>query len=188
MSWSTGGPCPRQFIAEIEGHIFRASSHLQIFTLYSAWKKNRNERLPLDWEETVWLALKKSHPKHFHRVHKKASPGVSVASASSFLTYLIKRARGKKLVEPEEAKRRAAICFSCPMKQPVLGCTVCKQALKMFVKPPETVQTPEACGACGCWLPAKVWINRAHLGSSEEFNYWKGDETRPACWMMRPAE
>ena len=178
MSWSTGGPCPRIFVAEIEGQKFTASNHNHIFGLYAAWKKNKDERLALDWEETVWQALKKSHPKHFHKAGKKASPGVSVAAASSFITFVAKRVGGRNaVVSVAEAKRRADICFNCPLKEPVLGCSVCKQALKLFVKPPEHVDAPPACGACGCWLPLKIWVPRKHLGSVDDFPFHSD------CWM-----
>jgi hypothetical protein len=178
MSWNTGGPCPREFVVKIEGQRFSARNHNYIFSLYVTWKKNRGEMLPIDWEEPIWQALKKAYPKFFHKEKKKASSGVSVAAASSFMTFVLKRfGKSRQLVSTEEAKRRASICYNCPMKEPVLGCSVCKQALKLFVKPPEPVDAPPACGACGCWLPLKIWIPRKHLGDSNDFPYHSD------CWM-----
>lgn len=177
MNWSTGGPCPRIYRAEIDGKVFEEKDYNRIFTKYRTWVESQDLRLPLEWEEKVWSALKKSHPKHFIKKRRAGSPGVSVASAASFLTFMSKRMRKRALVAAEEAKRRAAICFSCPMQSKVLGCAVCKEALKLFVKPPEKVVSPQACMACGCYLPLKVWVPREQLGSAEDYLYWE------RCWM-----
>tara|TARA_R110002167_G_scaffold66667_4_gene188685 strand:- start:13430 stop:14026 length:597 start_codon:yes stop_codon:yes gene_type:complete len=182
MAWNTGGPCPRFFIAKIDGQTFTARDHKQIFVLYRVWKTNNGERLAVDWEESVWKALKSSHPRHFHKDKRKGDPGVSVASAFSFITFIIKRLRNKKLVPAPLAKERAAICFACPMKSKVLGCSVCRSALKLAVKPPEAVEAPQACKACGCYLPLKIWIPRRLLGSSEAYPF------HPDCWMRTEDE
>ncbi len=180
MNWEVNGPTPRKYVAILDGIKFEANSHLQIFARYENWKKQKGERLSLEWEDDVWKALSQSHPNHVKRIPAKKSPGVSVASASSFIAYVIRQmGRKRKLVDVAEAKRRAAICFNCPKKEPVLGCSVCKQALKLFVKPPEKVDAPPACGACGCWLPLKIWIMRDHLGSADEWDYDVN------CWMRQ---
>lgn len=181
MKWTTGGPCPRIYRAEISGKVFEDRDYNRIFTKYRVWVESQDLRLPLDWEEQVWEALKKEHPKHFIRGKKPGHPGVSVASASSFLTFMAKRMRNRALVAPEEAKRRALICESCPMKSQVLGCSVCKDALRLFVKPPEKVVSPQACSACGCYLPLKIWVPREQLGSEEDYPYWE------QCWMRTSA-
>ncbi len=177
MKWTTGGACPRIYKAEIDGKVFESSNYNRIFTAYRVWVESGGGRLSLGWEEKVWEALKKSHPKHFIRPKQEASPGVSVATASSFLTFMAKRMLNRALVAPEEARRRAAICERCPMKSPVLGCSVCKDALQLFVKPPEKVVSPQACMACGCYLPLKIWVLRNQLGSSEDHPFWQ------ECWM-----
>ena len=178
MSWSTGGPCPRVFKATIDGKSVEARDFKQIFVLYRIWKDSIGERLPNDWEESVWLALKSSHPRHFQKAKRKASPGVSVASAASFISFVAKAMKGRnRIVGVDLARKRAEICRSCPMKEPVLGCSVCKSALKVFVKPPESLNVPQACGACGCFLPLKVWVFRSYLGEASTFPFHEN------CWM-----
>jgi len=180
MNWTTGGPCPRIYRAEIEGKVFEDRNYNRIFTKYRTWVESKDERLPLDWEERVWEALKKSHPDHFIRGKRQAPPGVSVVSAASFLAFMAKRMRNRALVAPEEAKRRAAICSACPMQSKVLGCSVCRGGLGLFIKPPEKVASPQACMACGCYLPLKIWVPRDQLGLSEDFPYHEN------CWMREP--
>jgi len=177
MNWTTGGPCPRVYRAEIEGMVFEEKDYNHIFKKYRVWKESCGERLSTNWEELVWRALKKSHPNHFIRRKGKASPGVSVASAASFLSFMAKRMKKRSLVPSEQAKRRSSICQSCPMQSRVLGCAVCKDALKLFIKPPEKVVSPQACMACGCYLPLKIWVPRDQLGSADDFDYHQG------CWM-----
>lgn len=177
MSWTTGGPCPRIYRAEIGGKVFEDRDYNRIFTKYRTSVEAEGGRVAVGWEEVVWKALKKSHPNHFVKAKKKASPGVSVATAASFLSFMAKRMRKRALVAPEEAKRRAAICSECPMRSPVLGCSVCKDALQLFVKPPEKVVSPQACMACGCYLVLKIWVPRDQLGSAEDYPYHQG------CWM-----
>jgi hypothetical protein len=181
MNWTTGGPSPRIYRVEIDGMVFESRNHNHIFTKYRSWIESKGERVPINWEEVVWKALKSSYPKHIIRGKKNGSPGVSVATAASFLAFMAKRMRKRALVAPEEAKRRAAICSECPMKSAVLGCSICKDALQLFVKPPEKVVSPQACMACGCYLPVKVWVPRNQLGPTEDHPYDEG------CWM-RDAE
>jgi hypothetical protein len=177
MKFSTGGPVPRMFRAEIEGKLFEHPSIPSIFGKYAKWKAARGEKLDADWEDKVWLALMDNHPNHVKLVSKKARSGVSLATAMSFVRFVAKRLRKRSLVSPELARQRAAVCNACPLKEPVLGCSICKSALKAVVKPPEQVGAPPGCGACGCWLPAKVWIPRDILGGSDEHPF------HASCWM-----
>lgn len=127
--------------------------------------------------------MMKSHPKHIKRVRGKPKfAGVSVAAALSFMKFMAKRVTDKSLVSPGLAKSRAKACWSCPKRAPVLGCHICKDALQLTVKPPEQVDAPEACAACGCYLKLKVWIKRSHLGSAEAFPF------DSACWMRSESE
>ena len=177
MKFSTGGPVPRMFTVELEGVTFQAKDIKGVLNQYRRWKELRGERLAPDWNQEVWLALAKAHPKFVKVVKTPAGPGVSLAAALSFLGYLMRRKLSKTLVSPVEAERRAAICRACPLGEPVLGCSVCKDALSPLVNQPYLLKVPEGCGACGCWLPAKCWIPREHLGGAEEFPF------APGCWM-----
>jgi hypothetical protein len=178
MSYSTGGPVPREFDVEIDGMCFRSRTITGIFDQYVRSYDRRGIRLPADWEDWVWSHLAARYPKHVKRVpgaSKRRS--VSVRSALNFIRFLGKRLTDKRLVAPEEARRRAAICASCPMATHVSGCAICKDVLQLAVHPPEVVSVPEACSACGCHIPLKVWVPRDLLGSADDFDYWE------SCWM-----
>lgn len=181
-SWETAGPVPRIFRIQLEGIIIESKTVNGIFSKALAQFIAKDERLPLNWEETVWRALKEAHPSHIHQNGKKPRAGVSVGSAMAFLAFMAKRIRNRSLVSIEEARRRAAICSMCPNGSKILGCSVCKAALKLTVNPPEAVSVPPGCSACGCFLPLKVWIPRDQLGTSDAFPFWRG------CWMFEETE
>ena len=132
-------------------------------------------------EDKVWQAIKDAYPRFVIKHKKPGKPGVSIPAAWAFIRYLEKRMKNKGLVDSEVAKRRAAICSACSLRSSVLGCSVCKHALGLFVKPPETLdkQCPQACQACGCYLPLKVWVPREVLGPAEEFEF------SAECWMRQ---
>lgn len=176
--WQALGPVPRQYEAVIRGARFTGPTPRHIIDAWARALEGMGSRLVPDWEDEVWHALSKSHPKHIKRAPGKPKrEGVSVAAAMSFAKFMARRVTDQTLVAPEEARRRAAICTRCPKWAPVLGCSACKEGLKLTIRPPEDVSAPPACAACGCWLPLKVWIPRRQLGSASEFPYDEG------CWM-----
>ena len=176
------GPVPRLYVAVMDGERLTGNSPKEVMLAFCRreWKAGR--RLEPDWEDAVWQALAVSHPRHIKKVPGKASSGLSMASAVGFVRFMAKHLTDRTLVATEEAHRRAAICRECPFGLPVLGCSVCKDALQSLIHPPEWPETPEGCAACGCWMPAKVWIQRAQLGAASEFPYWE------KCWMREPVE
>jgi hypothetical protein len=179
---------PDWITVEIDGVTHSGREMKNIHASYRDWKIESGERLLPGDEDKVWEAVKAKYPKFIIRRKKPGKPGVSISAAFSFIRYLEKRMKNKGLVEALEAQRRANICLQCPKKSAVLGCSICKQALKMFVSPPQELQPrpPEACGACGCWLPGKVWIPREVLGPAEEFEFAEPDDASgfPGCWML----
>ncbi len=177
MPFTTGGPQPRVLRITLDGATFEARDVKNLFASWRAHLASTQRRLLPGDEERVWEALALAHPKYVKRVKGQASPGVSVTAAKSFLAFVIRRGFSKKLVEPVEAERRAAICRQCPKAEPVLGCITCKQGLNALVNQPYRLDVPEGCGACGCWNHAKAWIPREHLGNVNDFPYWEN------CWM-----
>lgn len=178
MKYSTGGPVPREFKIEVDGIRLESRSIARLVSQYRLHHDQNGLRLPLDWEDRIWKALATAYPKHVKRAPGGAKRRlVSVGSALNFLRFISKRLADDSLVAPQEAHRRASICRECPLRSSVAGCPTCKDALKLAIHPPEKVDAPEACGACGCYMPLKVWAPRDQLGSADTFPFWSG------CWM-----
>ncbi len=175
--WSTEGPTPRKFQITVDGHQLSAITVKQIFEQYRRAVESAGGRVMPQWEDRIWIALQKAYPRHIHKSGKPASPGLSLSGAVSYLKFVIRRGWDKKLVDPALAEKRAAICRECPMRKPVLSCPTCKDALQPFVNQPYTLDIPDGCGACGCWLPAKAWLARELLGKADAFPFWS------KCWM-----
>lgn len=139
-------------------------------------------QLGQNWEEPVWRALQKAYPDYIYRVRKKKNKSlVSIPTALSFVKFAVKRLRNKEFATVEVARARAEVCKSCPLKTNVVGCSKCKAALKLLVgKPPITVECPQGCEACGCYMPLKIWMPDALLMDQvDQYPYWS------ECWMRR---
>lgn len=178
MKWTTNGPVPSKFSVTVAGVRLSGKTTGQLFTQFRRHYDQNDLRLPINWESLVWSALATAYPKHVKRAPGGAKRRlVSVGSALNFLRFISKRLADDSLVAPQEAHRRASICRACPLRSSVAGCPTCKDALKLAIHPPEKVDAPEACGACGCYMPLKVWAPRDQLGSADTFPFWSG------CWM-----
>lgn len=180
--WFSAGPVPRRYRVEVEGLVLEGRTIGDLFDAYTGIKRMKGELLSPTWEDELWGVLGKAYPKHIKRTGKPSPPGVSVATAASFLTFMLKRVGNRKLVPLEQAERRAAVCRRCPMAQPVLGCSICRDALKWAGALPIEIEIPEACGACGCHLRSKVQFPRELLGGSDDHPYWQ------ECWMRTETE
>lgn len=176
-NYQYNGPVPREFLIEVEGKAFRARTISELISEYVKWKNSTDVRIGPDYDEPVWQALKKAYPRNVSVEKKKASGGGSLVAAIGFIRFMTRRMANRSLVSTEEARRRADICFSCPLKQPILACPVCKDALKLTISPPDEVPAPVSCGACGCFLPLKIWAPRDQLGEASAFPFWE------SCWM-----
>lgn len=109
-----------------------------------------------DWCNEYGLPVRKSggFGTQFHEV---------LQGTRTLLSWKIKH--GGKLVETEEAQRRAAICVACPMNQPAIGCSSCnmetlRQAVILVVGGAQTAYDSQlkTCFVCGCELRAKVHL------------------------------
>jgi hypothetical protein len=70
---------------------------------------------------------------------------------------------GGKLVDQEEADRRASICVSCPKHGNVTGCVGCRGVLNWSFDLLGNRRTQQdanlaQCKVCGCELKVKVWM------------------------------
>lgn len=175
--WQVMNPVRRDYRVVIDGVEFRERSVKRMFSAYMHWLELQTTPPPADWQEKMWRALASAYPKHIKRDRKKPRPSVSIPDAILFIRFMARRMKNKSLVAPAVADARAAVCSRCPKRAEVLGCSVCKQAIKMFVTPPYEAAAPEGCSACGCFMPLKVWLPRDVLGSVDERPYWE------ECWM-----
>ena len=177
--WELTGLRPEKIEVELDGVKFAAREIKAIFIQYRDWKLEQGSRMVPGDDDRIWEALKAVYPRYILKSKKLGKPGVSVGAAWSFIRYIERRMKNKGLVELAEAQRRADICSACPQRSAVVGCGVCVNALKLFIKPPFALAPvpPKACGACGCVLNLKVWVPREVLGSADEFDY------APECWM-----
>lgn len=182
MHYEFTGLSPRMVKAEIDGFTLEARTGKQIITLYRHAVEREGGRALPGWEDRVMEAIRENHPRYVAQIKGKGSGGVSLAGAKSYLKFVLRGGLSAPLVDRAEAMRRMEICKACPKSEPVLSCAVCKNALSS-VKIPEVLDGPDACGACGCWLAAKVWIQRKFLGDAKDFPFWTGDESGPKCWM-----
>ena len=179
QQWEMTGLRPSWIEVEING---RKYSGRQVKNIQAAFRDDvvasGGRVLPGD-EDRVWQAIKDAYPRFIIKKKKKGNGGISIPAAWSFIRFIERRMRNKGLVTPQEARRRAEICSGCPQRSAVLGCSVCKHALQLFIKPPEDLERgmPQGCQACGCYLPLKVWVPREVLGSADGFDY------HPSCWM-----
>ena len=181
MKWQTGGPVPRIFNITVNGVFLSSRTIPELFRQFSTHHDRNDLRLPIGWEDLVWSALAVAYPKHVKRLPGESGLRmVSVPAALNFIRFLAKRISDRSLVSPEAARRRAAVCSACPMAGPVAGCSVCKDALGLTVRPPEKVEVAEGCSACGCYLPLKIWVPRDQLGDAGAFPF------DPGCWMLSP--
>jgi hypothetical protein len=170
---------PLRLSVEIRGVTHCANDGRNIFISFCSWADSQDIRLVGDWQDEVYEAIKAAHPQYVRRIKPKAQPLVSLASAWSFVRFVAKRLKaGGGLVNEAEAERRAAVCRGCPKASSVGACSICKDGLAVVVRPPHRLSIPEACKACGCYLPLKAWVPLDQLGDPAQFDYWEG------CWML----
>lgn len=98
----------------------------------------------------------------------------------------------RKLVPPEEAQRRAAICRDCPYRTTSPGgCVTCvsliRQANELIDRNPVKFDADEdgtvrdTCRACLCLCHIKAWIPTSVLDKAEGQNR---PNYHPGCWRL----
>lgn len=90
-------------------------------------------------------------------------------------------AKGAKFVDQAEANRRAEICLGCPKNSDIGNCIPCGAgSLLKSIKGGSTLLDDKlhVCGACGCYLPAKIWFPKEVM-TREGVTYQVG-----RCWML----
>lgn len=111
---------------------------------------------------------------------------------------LLQLVRGR-YASPETMRARAAVCRTCPARVSVEGCFSCggiakiaaqalgkdrdQQALALIRAPQEVPTNRVGCNACGCYLPAKVWLR-----GDENLKSVTPDaraKLPPTCWLFR---
>ena len=170
---------------------------------YSRWRKTIEDffmgnDIPMgpNWLEMIHSQACEQNPhwgkfckRWTGKVNIKRKP-VSFAVLMQFLKVLGKWiASGGKLVDQEEANRRAAICTRCPYNAPEnQGCGTCMASLLSGIhklKGDRSTPSDSLCGSClicGCELKTAVWfpLSAQTFGLTEEMkNQFK---EIPYCW------
>ena len=117
----------------------------------------------------------------------KPIPVLLLSHVQRFLETVWAAVKDRKFVSAETAKERVSVCMDCPLRTTMPGgCTGCftllGKAEKLLAKKDAVTIEPDAdgfkrdvCGACGCFIPLKVWLEDSTLNKAE------GDN-RPAYW------
>jgi hypothetical protein len=114
-------------------------------------------------------------------------PHLTLGLVERFLKTVWETLKARDFVSLEEAERRAEICRSCPLATGGIGgCEGCFSLIrkaKDFVgtSPIKFEENKDACGACGCFLPAKILISNKTLDKAEgeqRPRYWE------KCWRL----
>jgi hypothetical protein len=117
----------------------------------------------------------------------KPIPVLLLSHVQRFLETVWAAVKDRKFVGAETAKERVGVCMDCPLRTTMPGgCTGCftllGKAEKLLAKKDAITIEPDAdgfvrnvCGACGCFIPLKVWLEDSTLNKAE------GDN-RPAYW------
>lgn len=98
-------------------------------------------------------------------------------------------AHGAQVVSPGEAERRALICSRCFLNVNVQGCSACQGAVATITKTLNRSTKYDfalrSCGACKCFLKAKVWFQNSTLDKENE----RLQEVYPSfCWRYHGGE
>lgn len=114
-------------------------------------------------------------------------PVLTLNMAERFLKTVWETLKARDFVSREEAERRAAICKACPLiTGGIGGCRGCftlvRAAEKLIdMNPVKFAEEQDACGACGCFLPAKILLSNKTLDKAE-------GSTKPryaaGCWRL----
>lgn len=112
-------------------------------------------------------------------------PFLTLTVAERFVRSVWGALKDRRLVPRAEAERRHAICMECPLSTELGLCMGCTGFLRLVEKalknnPIPSVPKKDTCGACGCRLNLKCWIENDTLD--------KAEKTRPAyhesCWRL----
>ncbi len=114
-------------------------------------------------------------------------PHLTLGLVERFIKTVWQSLKDRDFVSREEAERRAAVCAGCPLATGGIG--GCKSCFDLIRKTREFVQASpiqfekdkDVCGACGCYLPAKVLLANRTLDRAEgqeKPRYWD------KCWRL----
>lgn len=117
----------------------------------------------------------------------KPIPVLLLSHVQRFLETVWAAVQDRKFVSAGTANERVNTCMGCPLRTTMpKGCMGCfsllRKAEKLLAKKDAITIEPDddgfkrdVCGACGCFIPLKVWLEDSTLNKAE------GDQ-RPAYW------
>lgn len=124
-------------------------------------------------------------------IEKKVDDGLSINGVIQFTKILGETLiKGNKIVDGDEAERRAKICAGCSSNIRPDGCTSCglrgiANMLSKFVGARQTAHDNQlnSCKHCGCLNKAQVWFN---LESLQKHTSDRVNRELPSnCWKKR---
>ena len=110
-------------------------------------------------------------------------PRLTLNMANQFLHTMLRVARDRQFVDPDEAERRMELCRGCPIATSLGVCPGCNGLMTTVLglikgSAPTPAVGKAWCGACGCYTPFKVLIPNEIMDKAEAVrpDYWEG------CW------
>ena len=188
VKWYTGPLRPATPLeVTFRGHSYKGWVS-DLFRAVMSRAEAGGERLEGGWEEKLWMALQKKYPNYIQsETIVDAPPTLSISSALSFIRFVAKRGFDRSVVSTQEADRRAEICARCPKAGVLVGCGMCREAVRAVAGAPrkeydfgedEIGMRKVGCSACGCFLEVKVWMPEKYLEEEvDKHDWWE------KCWM-----
>lgn len=108
------------------------------------------------------------------------------AGAKTFLRWIT---QGMQFVDKTEAERRALICSRCYLNVNVTGCSACKTVVSTMTKTLNRETKYDFalrnCGACRCFLKAKVWFP---LEVFDKESFTVQSQYPIHCWLNKQSD
>jgi hypothetical protein len=118
----------------------------------------------------------------FTQPKKTSKKTVGIRDVADFVNAVKDTLYNGGVVEEEKARKRAEICARCPLNVSIPGCYGCKGIANTVMsllgsKTHGQEGVIKQCGACGCYLDAKVWVPYKKQPATI-------NEYPPHCWMV----
>jgi len=188
VKWSTGPLRPHKPLEVMfRGQLLKGWVS-DIFRSAISRAEAEGDRLEGGWENQLWQALQQKYPNYIQSEPiVDPPPTLSISSALSFIRFVAKRGFNRDVVSTQEADRRAEICARCPKAAVLVGCGMCREAVRAVAGAPrkeydfgedEIGMRKIGCSACGCFLEVKVWMPDKYLEEEAgKHDWWEH------CWV-----
>lgn len=168
---------------------FKSGSWFELMDDIRIWHTINRVGMPHDMDAIVQdYICQNAHP-HYCKNGTGSAP-LTLRELANGTKNLMRVMLSRQFVSPEEANRRANICFSCKKHSKIGGCASCilsdigasviKRKFKLYLNDESRVK---ACGVCKCALALKVFVKNEELDKLEEkYRY----DYPTHCWRKEP--